>query len=491
MTSILRQLEAQDPRLLAAARKVASRVPKAALVGGFVRDSLLGIRSKDADLETYGIEAKALETILKELFHGKMETVGRSFGIFKVFLGDGLDLDVGIPRSESKTGNGHKGFKVEGDPHLDPTEAARRRDFTMNAISADSATGDLFDPFHGADDLEARRLKVVDASTFVDDPLRVYRGVQLAARFGLAVEPATIELMRLMVGKGELAHLSKERITDELRKLLLKAPKPSAGFELMREIGLIRREYPELHALIDTKQEAEWHPEGDVWIHSMMVLDQAAKISGRFTEEERLQVMIGALCHDLGKPSTTKMGEKNGVPRLRSLGHEEAGVEPAKRLLSRLTFGESVLHTTLVAAREHLKTGMLARELGNGTLAEDAYVNAVRKLVKRIKPTDWKVLVAISEADFRGRAFAGIEIAPYAAGLLFAKTVREHALDAEALKPLLYGRDLAVFGIPAGPEMGILLKKIEALRDEGTIKTREDALGVLAQDFGPPNPFHA
>ncbi|MCR4256535.1 MAG: HD domain-containing protein [Candidatus Uhrbacteria bacterium] len=486
--------DSQDPRLLEAARLVMKSLPggcRAMLVGGFVRDCLLRIVSKDADLETYGIGAEELEAILKELFDGKVETVGRSFGIFKVFLGDGYDLDVAIPRRESKTGSGHKGFEVEGDPDLDPKEAARRRDFTINAIAADPHTGELFDPFDGQSDITDRILRVVDGSTFVDDPLRVYRGVQFAARFGLRVDPSTLELMRLMTGRGDLDELSKERVTDEWKKLLLKSPKPSVGLELMRTLGLIRRNYPELHALIDTPQEPEWHPEGDVWIHTMMVIDEAARIARRefASDDERLQVIMGAFCHDLGKPSTTAMGEKEGVPRIRSMGHEEAGVEPTQALFDRLAFGESVRHASIASAKDHLKPGMLWRQLEKGVLSDTTYANAVRKLIKRTKPTGWRVLLAISESDHFGRGLPGAEREPYLAGERFTRTVEEHRLDAEGIKPLLHGRDLMPLGCEPGPLMGRLLKEIERLRDEGKIKTKKDALAFVRRFTFTSNPF--
>ena len=484
--------ENQDPRLLEAARLISKRIPSAMLVGGFVRDALLGITSKDADMETYDITAAELEAALEKLFPKKVETVGRSFGVYKIALGDGLDVDVAIPRTESKTGPGHKGFAVEGNPELDPKEAARRRDFTINAMSAHPKTGVLFDPFGGREDLQNHLLRIVDPSTFVDDPLRVYRGIQFAARFDLKIDRATLELMRLMVGRGEIDELSKERISDEIKKLLLKSARPSVGFELMRTLGLIRRSYPELHALIDTIQEPEWHPEGDVWTHTMMVIDQAARIVKRekFSDEESLQVLVGALCHDLGKPSTTHLGEKDGVPRIRSLGHEEAGEKPAEELLNRWALGASIQFAAMTCAKEHLKPSMLARQLAAGTLTEEQYINTIRKLLKRISPLNWRVYLAVSEADSRGRGFPGVEIAPYAHGLLFAQTVHDHHLDEEGIQPLLYGRDLIPFGVKPGPEIGKILADVEHQRDENTIRTREDALEYVRTLLKRlPNPF--
>src|SRR5688572_24703141 len=357
--------------LKAAIELIQKSLPRAYLVGGFVRDELLDITSKDADVEVFGMSAEELEKKLHDLFDGNVETVGRSFGVFKVMLGGGVDVDVAIPRRESKSGKGHKDFVVEGDPSMSLEEAARRRDFTINAMYRDLASGELVDPYGGATDLAKKVLKAVDPKTFVEDPLRVYRAVQFAARFGLKVDEETFELMKKMVEEGELDHLPAERVTGEIKKLLLQAERPSIGFELMRELGIIEMYYPELLVLADTPQEPDWHPEGDVWIHTMMVIDQAAKISRqgsgnpfeRFTDDERLQIVLGALCHDLGKPSTTAVGEKDGVKRIRSLGHEEAGVEPTKVLLAKWTFGQPAMEAALASAKEHLKPGMLSMQV--------------------------------------------------------------------------------------------------------------------------------
>ena len=284
-------LQNQDQHLLNAVELLARRVrelppdPTAALiesrvllVGGFVRDALLGVRSKDVDVEVYGVAPERLESLLEQLFFDRVNTVGRSFGILKVRLGDGAELDVSIPRRESKMGRGHTGFVVESDPWMTIEEAARRRDFTVNALYADPLTGELFDFFDGVYDLGRRVLRVVDERTFQDDSLRVYRAVQFAARFAFRIEERSFQLMREMVERGDLDALSKERITEEIKKLVSKSSRPSIGFELMRDLGIIERNYPELHALIGVPQEPEWHPEGDVWIHSMMVLDQAARL---------------------------------------------------------------------------------------------------------------------------------------------------------------------------------------------------------------------
>lgn len=479
----------QDRRLVETAERLATAVrslptdpryaeaePRALVVGGFVRDIVVGGRPKDLDVEVYGVAPERLEGLLERLFPGLVNPVGKSFGILKIHLGDDVGFDVSIPRRESKTGKGHRGFAVESDPGMTVREAARRRDFTMNAMAADPLTGEIVDPFNGLDDLRSGTLRVTDAERFQDDPLRVYRAVQLAARMRLSVEPESGRLMRDMVSRGDLEELAAERVTEEIKKLLLQAESPSVGFELARELGIIERSYPELHALVGVEQEPDWHPEGDVWTHTLMVVDRAADIARQperaFTDDERLQILVGALCHDLGKPATTE--RRDG--KIRSPGHEEAGERPARNLCRRWSFSEDVVRAAVAITTNHLKPRILWRELEEGRLTDEQYANALRKLLKRIHPVSWRVLLAASEADFRGRTVPGAGTEPFSAGERMAETIRRHSLDVEPAKPLLQGRDLAALGIPEGPLMGKIIQRIEELRDEGRIRTREEAL---------------
>lgn len=469
--------------------------PRALLVGGFVRDSMLGKHPKDADVEVYGVTVERLETVLHQYFPGKIDRVGRDFTVLKVFVADGLDFDVSIPRRESKTGPDHTDFKIVGDPRMDMREAARRRDFTWNALAADPLTGEVFDFFNGIEDLKNGIMRVTDTERFQDDALRVYRAVQFHGRTGFRPEPNTLALMKTMVERGDLARLSHERVTEELGKLLLKSEKPSVGFELARELGIIEKYYPELHAMAGTPQEEEWHPEGDAWVHTMMAVDAAAKLIRQpergFSKAEKIQVMIGALCHDLGKPATTKVLKG----RVRSLAHEEAGRKPTKAMLGRLKFGEDVAQAAETIAAEHLKPAMLHMSRMKESHSESAldqkqYENAVRKLIKRIHPTSWRVLVAASESDSRGRAIPGVDRDPYEAGLMFAKTIVEKKLDVEPTKPLIGGVDIiAAAGelgmkIKPGPRFGELVRTVESARDEGQITTREEALAMLKRLLG-------
>lgn len=494
-SNLLHHLHQQDPRLVEAVQRIESRVrqlkkstdhahghvPRALLVGGFVRDLLLNLSPTDADIEVYGVEATPLESLLHELFPGRVNLVGRAFGVFKISLGEGYEIDVALPRRESKTGAGHKDFAVEGDPRLDPKEAARRRDFTINAILFDPATGELLDPWNGVDDLEKHVLRVVDADHFGEDPLRVYRAVQFAARFDLMVEHETMELLRAMVARRELDHLPIERVTEEWRKILLKALKPSIGLKLMRELGIINLYYPELQAMIGVEQDPEWHPEGDVWVHTLMVVDRAAQICRReaFSTENCLHIMLGALCHDFGKPATTELAPKQGVMRVRSLGHEAAGTEPTRQFMERFSFGADAAHAAIMAAREHLKPGMIRLQASKDGWSPAKYKNVVRNVLRRIHPLSWRILIAVAEADYRGRTLKKADDPIYEDGEMFRKAVQELEAEGPPLRPLLQGEDLLALGITTGPRMGELIRLVENARDEGEVRTKEEALALV------------
>jgi tRNA nucleotidyltransferase (CCA-adding enzyme) len=479
-------LPKQNPHLVEAAELVArvvqehapnpqySNAPRAFIVGGFVRDTLRGAVSPDLDMEIFGISPEDLTALLEQTFPGRVFAVGSAFGILTVALANGLHFDVALPRRESKVGKGHRGFEIESDPGMDLTEAARRRDFTVNAMSADPLTGELFDAFNGQTDLRDRILRATDLERFPDDPLRVWRAVQLSARLNFSVEPATLKLLQTMVQHGDLAELPKERITEEFRKLLLLAEQPSIGFELMKQIRMLAG-FPELNALEETPQEPEWHPEGDVWIHTKMVVDVAAQIirdpSRNLIHDEPLEIMLGALCHDLGKPPTTNILDG----RIRSRGHEEAGVLPTKTLLGHFSFSEKTVRAVASVVADHLKPRMLLHSKERGELTEAQYIDAVRRLLKRLRPASWRVLIATAEADYRGRGIEAAERVDVASALM-QKTILEHDLDRASQEMLLQGQDLLDLGVPAGPLVGKLLERIEDARDNGQISTREQAI---------------
>jgi len=451
-------------------------VPRAYLVGGAVRDLLLELPSKDADIEVYGVSQHALETLLYRIFGESVNLIGKSFCVYHVRIDEETSIDIALPRTDTATGRGHRDFEITYDPTMSIKEAARRRDFTINAMLIDLMTGELEDPFDGLRDLDQRMLRVVDADTFIEDPLRVYRALQFVARFGLTLETETERLLRSMVSQGALEHLPSERITEEIRKLLL-SPKPSMGFELAKRIGIIARAYPELAALERTAQDPHWHPEGNVWIHTMMVIDEAAELlrdadHADLTEKEKLHVMLGTLCHDLGKPETSE--ERDG--RIHAHGHEQAGVAPTKQLLARWRFHQRDERAVCGIVSEHLKPIVLSTDYANGRLDEQQFVNALRRLLKRIHPASWKSLITVSEADRRGRGKNSQADQSDAMRRTISETiVREH-LDEIAMQTLITGQDLLALGMQPGPAIGALLQDIENARDDGKISTPAEAL---------------
>lgn len=290
-------------------------------VGGYVRDELLGRENKDIDIEIHDIEPEKLRAILDEM--GDVQTQGASFGVYNI---RGYDIDIAQPRKETATGTGHKDFEVFVDPFIGTTAAAKRRDFTMNAMMKDVLTGEIIDPFNGMVDIQNKTIRHVDDKTFKEDPLRVLRAAQFAARFGFEIAPETKQIMSEM----DLSALSKERVYTEMEKALIKSDRPSVFFETLREVNQLDYWFPEVKVLIGCEQNPAYHPEGDAWNHTMRVLDTAATVRDQSSNPKFF--MMSALCHDLGKPSTTTV--KNGV--IHNYGHDAAGVPVTRSFLSRI-----------------------------------------------------------------------------------------------------------------------------------------------------------
>ena len=450
------------PAATAIARAVRDEGGRALIVGGWVRDRLLGFASKDVDLEVFGLPPERLRALL--LRFGSVNTVGESFTVYKV-----CEIDVALPRRDSKVAPGHRGFEVVGDPHMTIEEAARRRDFTVNAISWDPLTGEYLDPFEGREDLLTRKvLRAVDPRTFADDSLRVLRGVQFAARFNLGMDSATKELCRRI----PLDDLPAERIWGEVEKLLLLADRPSVGFELARELGVVQRMFPELKALIDCPQEPEWHPEGDVWVHTLMVIDQARTRIDDLDRPRQITVMLGAVCHDLGKPLTTAVIDG----RIRSMEHEQEGIPPTIALLDRLNVhtvgGFDVRRQVIGIVANHLAPNAFFKSktpVGDG---------AFRRLAQKV---DLELLARLAESDCMGRTgnfdCSGIR--------WFVERARALGVEHAPPEPIVKGRHLLELGVAPGPGMGKLLKEIYERQLDGRVSTLDDGIAV-ARDLIDP-----
>ncbi len=459
-------MSAQIPeRILQLARAVRAEGGRAFLVGGCVRDRLLGRAVKDWDVEIYGIAPSRLRALLDGF--GPVNVVGEAFTVYKI----GSNLDVSLPRRERKTGRGHRAFVIEGDPAMSFEDAARRRDFTINAILENPLDGEIIDPFGGRRDIENKLLRAVSRETFAEDSLRVLRAAQFAARFEFDIEAETTELCRAI----DLTDLPPERIWGEMEKLLLRAPRPSIGLMWLEKLGVLGQLFPELQALVGVPQEAAWHPEGAVDIHTWLVCDRARELVDDLDYPRQVTVMLAALCHDLGKPATTAFIEG----RWRSRGHEEAGIAPTEEFLDRLkihTLGGYDVRAQVVAlVRDHLKPGEFYKkrdEIGDG---------AFRRLARRC---ELDLLYRVARADSLGRnapwvpreKWYGAEAQEW-----FIARARELNVEQKPPAEILMGRHLLEMGLKPSPLVGQITKAVYEMQLDGRVHTLEEAKQAARQ----------
>ena len=447
------------------AKNIAENGGRAMLVGGCVRDELMGIEPKDWDVEVYGVAPEKLRGILDSF--GQVNVVGEAFTVYKL----GNDLDVSLPRRERKVGHGHRGFVVEGDPNMSFEEACSRRDFTVNAILKDPLTGEIIDPFDGRSDLGSKVLRHVSADTFAEDSLRVLRAAQFAARFEFDIALETVDLCKTI----DVTDLPKERIWGELEKLLLIAARPSIGLKWLYDLGVVDLLFPEMKALVGVPQEAEWHPEGNVDVHTMMVADEARKLIDDLTYERQVAVMIGALAHDFGKPPTTVFMDG----RWRSHSHDEAGVEPTLTFLDTLGLftlnGFDVRNQIVQLVRYHLKPGEYYKAkspVGDG---------AFRRLARKVEPD---LLYRVAKADSLGRnpewlpkeKWFGSEAQEW-----FIEKVRELDIEKKAPEPMLMGRHLIDLGMEPSPSFKRILDAVYEMQLDGIVTDLNGAVEQAKQ----------
>jgi len=427
------------------------------IVGGYVRDHFLGLESKDIDIEVYGVSSlNILKSSLEAL--APVHEVGKSFGVLKISL-DGYDLDISLPRTEKKTGKGHKGFHIQTNGYLDFNTAAKRRDFTMNAIGYDIKTGFFIDPYNGRKDIEAKIIRHVDDLSFVEDPLRVLRAVQFYARFNFTLDANTLELCQDMVKKKMLDELPKERIFEEYKKLLLKANKPSLGFELLDQLGAL---YPELKDLQGIQQDKTYHPEGDVWTHTMMSIDAMSELKTGDNKKDII-LMLATLCHDLGKADVTE--EVDG--KIRSIGHENI-LEPTISFINRLSSEKMLLDEITPLIKEHLMPSQLYKQKAGDT--------AIRRLSTKVNIQD---LVIIAKADHFGRTSTEAKNKKYPAGEWLLRKAKKLKIQNEQPQAFLLGRHLINEGMTPGLEFKLILKEAYEEQLEGRIKDEKSALEWL------------
>ena len=426
------------------AESVRAHGGRAYYVGGYVRDKLLNIENKDIDIEVHGIEASALTRILDSL--GERLSIGESFGIFAL---KGYGIDIAMPRKERAIGLGHRDFETFADPFIGTYEAAKRRDLTIGALMMDVLTEEITDHFGGRRDLENGILRHVCAETFTEDPLRVLRLAQFAARFDFSPAEETLALCRKM----DLSYLSRERVWEELRKALLKANKPSVFFEILRSVDGLDAWFPEVKALIGVEQNPDYHAEGDVFTHTMMVLDEAAKY--REDTSDPFAFMLTALCHDFGKAVCTQ--EIDG--KLCSRHHETLGLPIAERFLLRLTNEARILSYVRNLTEHHMRPNAIA--------AFGSSVKATNKMFDSVGAA--KDLFYFAKADHFGRICT--KESPFHEDFLLE---RLHIYEDIMREPYVMGRDLLGAGLTPGPHFSQLLAHAHKLRLAGVKK--EEAL---------------
>lgn len=403
------------------------------LAGGGVIDHVIGVPITDWDIEVYNISYSVLSELLTNF--GSPNLVGKSFGVIKIHIGK-LNCDFSIPRKDNRIGKGHKAFTIDLLPDLTPAEAARRRDITINSMYLDLHTMEYIDPFNGLEHLKEGRIKATDPETFIEDPLRVLRIMQLLPRKGKFVDPATIELCQSML--DDFDTLAKERIYEEFKKLLLKAKNPSAGLRFLDDCHWLTK-FPGLYNLKDCPQNPLYHPEGSVWDHTMLVIDQAARQMVHLPEDWRLPYMLGMLCHDMGKPATTNR------ETFTAYGHENVGVGIAKQFLEQMTDEYDAITKATQIVAMHMRPFSL--------YTSKAAIGAWRRLHNHVP---LQILAYVTKADAQGRSNEpdGIAVPEFDVCLTYAREFGE-----DKIRPVLMGRHLIERGHKPGSDFTAMLDR--------------------------------
>lgn len=447
------------PHLREIIDRVADQDGQIFLVGGAVRDLLLGLPVKDIDIEVHGLTLERLAKVLAEF--GVVDYVGKSFGVLRIH---GLDIDWSLPRTDSTGRKPH----VTINPFMSIQDAFRRRDLTINAMGVDLKSNELYDPFNGQYDLKHKILRATDRQLFIEDPLRFYRVMQFISRFSMQPD----EELNAICASMDIRAISRERIEAEFEKLLLRSAKPSQGIRWLANIKRLHEVLPELAATMDVEQEPDWHPEGTVFEHLMQTIDAAAQLirqySDKFiTNQQKLLYMWAALCHDLGKITTTIFIDG----RLRSRGHDVAGVPLTKSMLKRITHNKDLIKTVALLVRYHMEPMVF--------IHEGAKPPAYKRLALKLAPyTTVSMLAMLSRADRMGRnpkqekplQEQQADCQPIQE---FEKKAQLYGVADHIEKPILQGKDLLAYITP-GPQLGNLIKEAYALQLQEGIRDKEE-----------------
>ena len=438
-----------NPIILQIANKVKDIGGRAYFVGGYVRDSILGIQSKDYDIEVFGVEFSRLKELLIKLYGvDQVDSVGSFFGVLKV-KNLGIDVDISIPRKEIKTATGHRGFDVETDPNLPIEESLSRRDFTINSMAMDILDREIIDFWGGVRDLKLGILEITNSVSFGEDPLRALRAMQFIARFELAPSGKVIDLC----AEQDLSTISKERIYTEFHKLLLKGIKVGNGLRFLRSTNLWKF-FPEIKDLATTLQSPVWHAEGNVFTHTCMVLDQAMKFRNGNLEHDAV-LMFSALCHDMGKPGTTI--EKDG--RIVSYDHEN-NLAPIESFLTGMRSPQWLIDKVLVMTKYHLTPFQF--------LLSNTGFKPYRRLSRALDKAniDPNHLIEVVLADQLGRIPSQSDISWAITFMANYEKAIKNDVGEKTTVPIVNGDDIMIaLNIRPGPKVGELLKIALDLQD--------------------------
>lgn len=435
---------------------------RALLVGGCVRDAVMGGKPKDFDVEVYHLSLQDVESCIKATCdNGVVNAVGVSFGVLKARF-NGQEVDISLPRLDNKSGEGHKGFVVNMRSDLTVEQAAERRDFTMNAMAYDPLTGELIDPFNGKEHIAFGCL-IPTSDKFMEDPLRILRGMQFVARFDMGrVFSATAAYYGFRMS-AEYDSLPVERVWMEWEKWATKGVRPSAGLEFLDHVGWLEL-YPEIDKLRFIEQDPSWHPEGNAYVHTLHVCDAMARLceSNSITGEDRCVLMFAALCHDFGKAVTTEKIDG----RWRAPGHAKASVPMAERFLKNIGCYPRIISRVLPLVEEHM-----------AHIGLEITPRTVRRLAHRLGDATIRELGFVVHADMAGRPPLPAEQNENMAAIV-AFAEKENVAE-EKVRPLVMGRDLIELGWKAGPDMGRTLKALYERQLDGEFSTKEEGIALL------------
>lgn len=447
------------------------------VVGGAVRDIVLGGDAKDWDIVVFGLDHDTVGRIVADL--GAVDQVGKAFGVYKVGA-----LDIALPRTDSLPAGADPGRVVATvDRTLRPEQDLARRDFTCNSMAVDPVAATLHDPFGGHDDTRRRLLRVTNPAQFGEDPLRVLRAVSLTGRLGLTADPAT----RSVIGAAAdgMGHLPAERVWTELAKLAGSAH-PGSGLRLGLDVSAFTRHLPALTGLVGVPQHPDHHPEGDACEHTVQAVDAASVIATRdgLDAQDRLLLVMAALCHDFGKADTYRENLAGGAEAHMSHGHAAWSARRARETLTAVRAPTRVVESVAALAGEHM---WMAGQYRDGTVPTPA---AVRRLSARLAPASLLAAMQLWEADQAGRN--NLEQAqlrrPQAADLL-ARAEQLGAVHTPPAPPVP-GRAFLAAGVAPGRHLGAMIDAATDLVDGGA--TPAEALNAVVADFRrmrpPPKP---